>query len=472
MKTKADNMEKRHTQSEEWQELKTRFDEICNEQEKTYKPQFEAVFNTLCENDSEQTEIYNTKYWDMGKPLPDKADEVKIGQALQRAGFGDDEEMCTAFLRYANLVIEGKKIQQKGIVINAREQMEQHHASPPTVKGWKFKPIAIIAPVEFHDLLIDTVFKCANLTSIPDESIDVLLDELAMADAFNMKCSLTRYIEDLRRCRVILDKDSFFDRDKTRLLFATLKKAVGSIKDNTNKPETVKAKIADIIKGFDNIPVWGLFFQILTLQGMFGLLLELDLNEGDTGYNEAQSLCNWIGDLLVEKEAMFCGLPYGENDLKRLEPFCEYIISTETGQFVQKALFGNDGQSRPDEQHPANNGQHVTVPAPLDDKIFEVLPALYDILVSNSVILSTITKADFIGRIPRGDVWAMVGTKAKAKMKAFVRLLKPYFNANWYDAVCASAGMTTDQMGKFNSYDALTEFERKVKAELKRIAPK
>ena len=71
-----------------------------------------------------------------------------------------------------------------------------------------------------------------------------------------------------------------------------------------------------------------------------------------------------------------------------------------------------------DEQHPANDGQHVTVPDPLDDKIFEVLPALYDILVSNSVILSTITKADFIGRVPRGDVWAMVGTKAKAKMKA------------------------------------------------------
>ena len=119
-----------------------------------------------------------------------------------------------------------------------------------------------------------------------------------------------------------------------------------------------------------------------------------------------------------------------------------------------------------------NNGQRITVSAPLDDKIFEVLPALYDILVSNSVILSTITKADFIGRVPMGNVWAMVGTKAKAKMKAFVRQLKPYFDANWYNAVCASAGMTTDQMGKFNSYDALTEFERKVKAELKRIAPK
>lgn len=338
--------------SREWQELNAKFEALCDEQEKTYKPQFEAIFKALCENDSEQLETYNTQYWDMGKPLPDKADEVKIGQALQRAGFGDDEEMCTAFLRYANLVIEGKKIQQKGMIINAREQIEQHPTAPPTVKGWKFKPMAIVAPVEFHGTIIQTVFECANLTSIPDESIDVLLDELAMAEAFNMKCSLTRYIDDLRRCRVILDKDSFFDRDKTRLLFATLKKAVGSMKDNTNRPETAKAEIADIIKGFDNIPVWGLFFQILTLQGLFGLLLDLDINEGDTGYNEAQSLCYWIGNLLVEKEAMFCALPYGENDMKRLEPFCEYLISTEAGQYVQKGLFGNDEQPplNPDKQ--------------------------------------------------------------------------------------------------------------------------
>lgn len=345
------------TPSREYKELTARFEALCDEQERLYNPNFEAVFQALFQLDDEQLAIYNTGFWNMGA-LPSKPDEQLISQALKQAGFDGDSDFCKAFLRYASLIIEGKQVQQAGLIQNLKELPTDEQPTPSTaqrpidVKGWKFKPMAIVAPVEFHKLIIETLFECANLTDIPTESIDEFLDELANREAFNVRCSLTPYIDALKRCRVILDNGSFFDREKTWLLFVALKKATDSMKANTDKPGKVKADIANLIKGFDGVPVWGLFFQILILQGLCDVFERLDINEGDTGYYEAQSLYNWIAQQLIDKEAVFCCLPYGENDLKRLEPICEYLLSTSVGQWVQACLFGSDEQPplNPDEQ--------------------------------------------------------------------------------------------------------------------------
>ncbi len=352
------------TPSREYKELTARFEALCDEQERLYNPNFEAVFQALFQLDDEQRAIYNTGFWNMGA-LPSKPDEQLISQALKQAGFDGDSDFCKAFLRYASLIIEGKQVQQAGLIQNLKELPTDEQPTPSTaqrpidVKGWKFKPMAIVAPVEFHKLIIETLFECANLTDIPTESIDEFLDELANREAFNVRCSLTPYIDALKRCRVILDNGSFFDREKTRLLFVALKKATDSMKANTDKPGTVKADIANLIKGFDGVPVWGLFFQILILQGLCDVFERLDINEGDTGYYEAQSLYNWIVQQLIGKEAVFCCLPYGETDLKRLEPFCEYLLSTSVGQWVQACLFGSDEQ-------PTDEQTQVEQPATLN----------------------------------------------------------------------------------------------------------
>lgn len=346
------------TQSRQWLDLKAKFDALCDEQEKLYNTKFEAVFEALFEIDNEQREIYNTKFWNMGCKLPDKADEGKIRQALKQAGFDGDKDFCKCFLRYANGVIEGKKIQQLMAIQNYEELPKpKADKQPINVKGWKFKPITIIAPVMLQDIIIQAVFDSANKTDIQAESIDEMLDELANREDFHVRGCMTRYIEELRNYKVISDKGSFLDMEKTRYLFCALKIATDSMKANTNKPETVKAEIADIIRGFDAEPVWGLFFQILTLQGLCGLFERLDINETDTGYYEAQSVYDWLCNLLIKKETFFCCLPYGDNDMKLLEPFCAYLMSTEIGRFVQAGLFGSDEQ--PADEQSQQETQHT-----------------------------------------------------------------------------------------------------------------
>lgn len=331
--------------SQKWQELQAKFRALCDEQEKIYQPQFEAIFTALYEIDEGQRAIYNTNGWNMGQPLPGKADEGLIAKAINKAGFAKKKTIAEGFLRYANTVIEGKRLQVEMALQNAKELTPPQ---PAVVAGWVFKPFAnIIAPVELHStinkVVADEALKGAfdSTTGIADESIDVLLDELMMAEAYNIPCSLTHYTEELKRYNVILGQNSFFDRDCTRLLLATLKEAVLSLKEYTDKPNRLKKAIADIVKRFDDVKVWGIFFQILVLQGLVDPVERLDINEGDTGFDEAQAFLNWVFEMLVEKEYHFTcvsSMTYGDGDLLRLQPLCEYLMTTTAGKAVQEYI--------------------------------------------------------------------------------------------------------------------------------------
>ncbi len=333
------------TPSKEWQELKTKIEALCDEQEKIYQPQFEAIFTALYELEDGQRVIYNTNGWNMGQPLPDKADEGLIAQAINKAGFAKKKSIAEGFLRYANTVIKGKRLQVEMALQNAKELTPPQ---PAVVAGWVFKPFAnIIAPMELHSTINKVVADEAlkgvfdSTTDIADESIDVLLDELMMAEAFNIPCSLTHYTEELKRYNLILGQNSFFDRDCTRLLLATLKEAVLSLKEYTDQPNRLKKAIADIVKRFDDVKVWGIFFQILVLQGLCDMLERLDINEGESGYDEAQAFYNWLIEELCKKGWWFAcvsSMAYGDGDLLRFEPLCAYLMSTTAGQLVQKAL--------------------------------------------------------------------------------------------------------------------------------------
>lgn len=329
--------------SQEWQELQAKFMALCDEQESIYKPQFEAIFAALFEIDEGQRAIYNTNGWNMRQPLPDKADEGIIAQAIKKAGFAKKTNIADGFLRYANIVIEGKQLRQKMALQNLTEI---EPPQPPLVAGWVFKPMACIAaPVEFHNTIIEAVYNAAlkglfdSKTDTPN--VDELLDELMMAEAFNVRCSLTHYTEELRRYNIIQGDGSFFDRDCTRLLLATLKEAVQALKEHSDQPNTLKKDIADILKRFDDVKVWGIFFQILVLQGLVDLLERLDINEGDTGFDEAQAFLNWTFEILIEKEYCFTcvnSIAYGDGDFQRLQPLCEYLMTTTAGKAVQEYI--------------------------------------------------------------------------------------------------------------------------------------
>lgn len=74
------------------------------------------------------------------------------------------------------------------------------------------------------------------------------------------------------------------------MLFAFLKEATTYINENTEKPQAIKNEIVRKVKQLDDVSIWGLFFQILFLQGLCRWLEGVNINEGDNGYNEAMKI--------------------------------------------------------------------------------------------------------------------------------------------------------------------------------------
>lgn len=74
------------------------------------------------------------------------------------------------------------------------------------------------------------------------------------------------------------------------------------IRDNTDKPNRIRNHISKILKGLDDIPAFGLLLQILLLQGLIKWFENVNLKEGDNGYNEASNLVQWIGKQLMKKK--------------------------------------------------------------------------------------------------------------------------------------------------------------------------
>ena len=316
------------------QDLEKEFEEICKEQEKLYRPGFETVFSTMGDLNGKQTLYYKTDFWDMSYKLPDKPDLIPINVALAKTGFSNDKGFCDDFIRYCTITLRGKKIMQQQAHINAINLNNQ----TIQVKGWIFKPMAIYAPADIQRYCIDKLYENAVLTKTRDKTLSEYMDSFANANMFQMKCNLVTYIDKLEKFNIINSENSFLDKEKTLVLLKSLNVVLDSIKNNSNKIYKAKHEISEFIKKFDSVKVWGLLMQILILEGICELFLQVDLKYDDPGYDEAQSLCEYIGKELEEKEIIFCLMPYGPKDLQRLEPLCDFLMHTEIGKFIQEGL--------------------------------------------------------------------------------------------------------------------------------------
>lgn len=110
----------------------------------------------------------------------------------------------------------------------------------------------------------------------------------------------------------------------------------------------------------------------------------------------------------------------------------------------------------------AASDEHSEIPQAIEDTC-PILHDLYDILWHDGVI-DGLERLDFMCKITTGEV-APIDKKHKgwvknnAKFKAFIKAIKPFFNDAWYLAVCRNAGLTTNQMGKWNK-DNTVDFEK------------
>ena len=324
-------------------ELQKEFERLCDEQDQLPTEGFAQVFEVL---DSLE-EAFTPQH-------PYTENEATIDKALEITGHSSDEAFCKAFKRNNQIIIRGKEIQEEilsslptpqGItlkMITGANIDELQIQAPPKMGNmeWLFYPINIVAPPHLMNIIDGIIQRdgeqgkglFANHTDIPEE--DEAEDELLMIDAFGLKCSLLPYWDELKKYKVIGD-DGFLKGNFKRELLISINQEVSFVKDNTDKPARIKNHIAKKLKVYDEIPVWGIFFQILILQGLCSWLEEVPLNEGDNGYKEAQSLYNWITERLLEKLTRFCLMPFGDGDKRMLKPLCDYLYTTKAGQAIQ-----------------------------------------------------------------------------------------------------------------------------------------
>lgn len=317
------------------QDLQARFDRLCDEQETIDKTGFGKVYEYLNET------LLQGKQHPVLFPYTDNEDLIK--QALEDTGHGNDEAFCERFMKDYRLFVEGKAIQAKGLQAIASIIPEFGKQAG----GWYFVPITILTPKEAPELgeAITCILErdaqtgtglFSNVTQIEKE--DEALDELLCVEAYNCRHSFTRYLAVLKQYNVAGKDGAFLKKDFTQYLFVLLKQCANIIKDNTDSPQRVKNSLNDVITGLDSFHVWGLFFQMLVLQGLCQMLESIDIKEGDNGFDEAQDLHRWLFLALLDKMMHFCCVYYGENDFKTLTPLCEYLCTTEAGKMVQQRV--------------------------------------------------------------------------------------------------------------------------------------
>ena len=322
----------------EYQKMKAEFDRLCDEQEKIDNTGFAEVYECINE------ELLGDKPHPTLYPYTD--DEEVLWKALEMTGHGQDEAFCERFMNHYRLFLKGKEVQLKALTLLA----EKYPQIEKQVEGWRFVPITIVGPAELVKIALEGIKNdaqegkglFADVTIIPQE--DETMDEYLCIEPYGLKCSFVRFYDELKQFGIV---DDFLGKDLTQFLFAILKDAAHYLKENTDKPHTFKNKVAGLIMDLGRYPIWGIFFQILILQGLCRLLESATINEGDDGYHEVNSLYNWLMENLGIKEAEFCYKPYGKGDLEFLRPFCAYLISTPMGKFIQTHIWGAESQPQP-----------------------------------------------------------------------------------------------------------------------------
>lgn len=330
--------------SEEYKGLQQQFDALCNEMDLLYRTDFEKVFDNLFKIDTT-----------LNKNFPCTENEDEIREAVLQAGFGGDEAFINDFIKYNRLFIEGKQIQKKGLEIMAQDftelisQQEKQQSKPDE---WQFVGFHIIASPELHDG-INEILKdeaehgkglFANVTDIPLEDIDE--DEFDMVEVYNCQATFTKYLAELKRFSIIgaVGDEAFLNKTFKNTLMRLLRGLATYIKENTDKQAATKNEITDTIKILDELSHWGLFLQILILQGLCRWLESVNINEGDKGFDEAQALYDWLLEHLAEKIMNLAFKPYSDGDKARLKPLTDYLYSIEIGRWVQEQIFSKPQQ--------------------------------------------------------------------------------------------------------------------------------
>ena len=332
------------TPSAVWYELQARLQTVCDEQDALYRREFEEVFAVM---DDDARQALNTVGWNMEEPVPVELEVTTVNKALQRAGKTGDTAFYNDFWRYCNLTLKGKRLQREMGYLNAREVLAQP-VEPQRAGAWVFAPLHVIASPQLHGVIADTLhdeathgrglFANRTYTPVEDESED----EFTIVEVYDCRASLLPYLDELKEAGILehVGEDVLISGEFKVALLQLLKELAVCIKEHTDRPAAVRNVITECLRELDDVPVWGLILQILTLQGLSRWLEGVNVDEGDSGFVEVQSLYNWLCKSLAWKLAQFyyTGSVWSEADLKRLQPLGDYLCNTTVGAAVQQTM--------------------------------------------------------------------------------------------------------------------------------------
>lgn len=322
-----------------YSELAKKYKELGKEAGKYNKPEYDEVYKLISELVKGRRDVGDNG--DLAFPLV--TGDI-IDEALNKTGYSRNKAFVSDFKKYREIEQEAREVQLQGLLLSDSpigKALQAQLKEEPNTDSWQFRSIKIVVPISMQkimDNLLERDLKDGkglykNITEIPIEDEDE--DDFLLIEAYGIKCSLEPYYRELQRYEVT--NIALLSEKKPRGIFLSiLKMLVMFIKDNTAAPNKVRNKITDTLKVLDKVPVIGLIWQILLLQGLSRWIKDAHI---ESGLNEAQELYNWICMQLIKKEIRFCYFPWGKEDRERLKPLCNYLYSTEVGKMVQKKLF-------------------------------------------------------------------------------------------------------------------------------------
>lgn len=87
-------------------------------------------------------------------------------------------------------------------------------------------------------------------------------------------------------------------------------------------------------------------------------------------------------------------------------------------------------------------------------EVLNVLPSLYAFLVKKEVINGNkISCTDYTTAIEKADISSIYPYSVKYKFKTTIKAIQKCFTEDWFKAICKSAGISEDSMGKSNLQD-------------------
>ena len=119
----------------------------------------------------------------------------------------------------------------------------------------------------------------------------------------------------------------------------------------------------------------------------------------------------------------------------------------------------------------ANESSNTHSDGQIDNTVYSALADLYDFLIDENVISSTIAdQLTFINNIIDGNVSAYFSEPQKIKIAKFKSVLhtlhkQKCFDNNWFERVCESAKIEREKLAKYNIGDgtAKSQWERNLK---------